>query len=175
MQNPSSSIAITHCHPPFTEPHSRHVLLARLVRACQPKNFPPARNFNPQHSRPPPLPLVFLRHLEFSRSRNSIPRSLRCRTPPNTVTMAPSQPLKTTFRPSKVVQPYYSGGAGCVALDRSGRLMVTAYGDEAVITDIESGAEIARIDGVCREGRKPRGWNSLSPQSEKRERNENMF
>jgi U3 small nucleolar RNA-associated protein 13 len=63
--------------------------------------------------------------------------------------MAPSQSqLKTTFKPSKVIQPYYSGGAGCVALDRSGRLLVTAYGDEAVITDLESGAEVVRIDGV---------------------------
>ncbi|KAA8913625.1 WD40-repeat-containing domain protein [Sphaerosporella brunnea] len=62
--------------------------------------------------------------------------------------MAPSQALKTTFKPSRVVQPFYSGGAGCVALDSSGRILVTAYGDEAVITDIESGAEIARIDGL---------------------------
>jgi U3 small nucleolar RNA-associated protein 13 len=62
--------------------------------------------------------------------------------------MAPSQALKTTFKPSRVIQPFYSGGVGCVALDRSGRILVTAYGDEAVITDIQSGAEIARIDGV---------------------------
>jgi len=62
--------------------------------------------------------------------------------------MAPLQALKTTFKPSRVIQPFYSGGAGCVALDRSGRLLVTAYGDEAVITDIESGSAVARIDGV---------------------------
>lgn len=62
--------------------------------------------------------------------------------------MAPPQALKTTFKAEKVIQPYYSGGAGCVALDNSGRLLVTAYGDEAVITDIETGAELARIDGV---------------------------
>lgn len=62
--------------------------------------------------------------------------------------MAPSQPLKTTFKPSRVIQPYYSGGVGCVALDRSGRLLVTANADQAVITDLERGCELARIDGV---------------------------
>lgn len=62
--------------------------------------------------------------------------------------MAPSQTLKTTFKPSKVIQPYYSGGVGCVALDRSGRLLVTANADQAVITDLERGCELASIDGV---------------------------
>ncbi|CCX31824.1 WD40-repeat-containing domain protein [Pyronema domesticum] len=62
--------------------------------------------------------------------------------------MAPSSALKTTFKATKTIKPFYSGGVGCVALDRSGRLLVTANGDEAVITDIENGAEVARIDGL---------------------------
>jgi hypothetical protein len=68
---------------------------------------------------------------------------------PQLFKMAPSSALKTTFKATKTIKPFYSGGVGCVALDRSGRLLVTANGDEAVITDIENGAEVARIDGVC--------------------------
>jgi hypothetical protein len=67
--------------------------------------------------------------------------------------MAPSQAsVKTTFEPSKVTKPYYSGGAGCVALDSTGRLLVTAYGDEVVFTDLVTGSELERIDTVCLKG-----------------------
>ena len=56
--------------------------------------------------------------------------------------------LKTSFEPSKVVKPYFSGRAGCVALDRTGRLLVTAHGDEVVFTDLLTGTEVERIDSV---------------------------
>lgn len=64
--------------------------------------------------------------------------------------MAPNQPtLKTTFTPSKVVQPFYSGGPGNVALDKSGRFLATVCEDEVVITDMETGQEMVRLEGVC--------------------------
>ncbi|KAI5776888.1 WD40-repeat-containing domain protein [Geopyxis carbonaria] len=56
-------------------------------------------------------------------------------------------PLKTTFEPTQVIQPYFSGGPGNTALDATGRLLATACEDEAVLTDLRTGAELARIDG----------------------------
>lgn len=64
--------------------------------------------------------------------------------------MAPPQAaLKTTFEPSKVVQPFFSGGPGNVAVDETGRFLATVCEDEVVITDMETGQEMVRIEGVC--------------------------
>lgn len=61
--------------------------------------------------------------------------------------MAPSQTsLKTNFKPVKVIQPFYTGGK--VALDQNGRLLVTTLGEDVLITDFETGDELARIEGV---------------------------
>lgn len=61
--------------------------------------------------------------------------------------MAPSQTfLKTNFKPAKVIQPFYTGGK--VALDQNGRLLVTTLGEDVLITDFETGDELARIEGV---------------------------
>lgn len=63
--------------------------------------------------------------------------------------MAPSQTsLKTNFKPVKVIQPFYTGGK--VALDRSGRILVTTLNEDVLITDLETGDELARIEGVSR-------------------------
>lgn len=61
--------------------------------------------------------------------------------------MAPLQTmLKTDFKPSKVIQPFYTGGK--VALDRNGRILVTTLGEDVLVTDFETGDELARIEGV---------------------------
>lgn len=63
------------------------------------------------------------------------------------IAMAPSQiSLKTNFKPVKVIQPFYTGGK--VALDRSGRILVTTLNEDVLITDLETGDELARIEGV---------------------------
>ncbi|KAH8150402.1 uncharacterized protein LAJ45_05613 [Morchella importuna] len=53
--------------------------------------------------------------------------------------------LKTDFKPSKVIQPFYTGGK--VALDRNGRILVTTLGEDVLVTDFETGDELARIEG----------------------------
>ncbi|KAL7271142.1 U3 small nucleolar RNA-associated protein 13 [Rhizina undulata] len=57
----------------------------------------------------------------------------------------PSASLKTTFRPAKVIQPFYTGGK--VSLDQSGKILVTTLNEDVLIVDIESGEELARIEG----------------------------
>lgn len=72
--------------------------------------------------------------------------------------MAPSQTsLKTNFKPVKVIQPFYTGGK--VALDRSGRILVTTLNEDVLVTDLETGDELARIEGVSMH---PKFWGSLS-------------
>ncbi|KAK3677587.1 U3 small nucleolar RNA-associated protein 13 [Recurvomyces mirabilis] len=52
---------------------------------------------------------------------------------------------KTTFEPARVIQPIYTGGA--VALSEDGRLLATTLGEEALVTDLNTGAHLARIEG----------------------------
>ncbi len=54
--------------------------------------------------------------------------------------------ITTTFDVERVIQPIYTGGD--VALDRSGRILVTCLGEEALITDLNTGNLLARIEGV---------------------------
>jgi hypothetical protein len=58
----------------------------------------------------------------------------------------PTASLKTHFKPAKVIQPFYTGGA--VALDVSGRILVTTLDEDVLLTDFDSGEELARIEGV---------------------------
>ena len=53
---------------------------------------------------------------------------------------------KTTFEPSRTIQPIYTGGS--VALDRTGRILATCLGEDALLTDLDSGEQLARIEGV---------------------------
>jgi U3 small nucleolar RNA-associated protein 13 len=55
--------------------------------------------------------------------------------------------VKTTFEPRRTIQPIYTGGS--VALDRAGQLLVTCLGEEAVLTELNTGRCLARIEGVC--------------------------
>lgn len=53
---------------------------------------------------------------------------------------------KTTFEPSRTIQPIYTGGS--VTLDRTGRILATCLGEDALLTDLDSGDQLARIEGV---------------------------
>ena len=52
----------------------------------------------------------------------------------------------TTFESERTIQPIYTGGD--VALDREGRILATCLGEEALLTDLDTGEPLARIDGV---------------------------
>jgi U3 small nucleolar RNA-associated protein 13 len=56
-------------------------------------------------------------------------------------------PYKTTFEPEHTIQPIYTGGS--VALDHSGRIRATTIGEDALLTDLDTGKQLAKIDGVC--------------------------
>ena len=55
--------------------------------------------------------------------------------------------VKATFEPRRTIEPIYTGGS--VALDRGGRVLVTCLGEEAVLTELNTGRHLARIEGVC--------------------------
>jgi len=55
--------------------------------------------------------------------------------------------LKTHFRPEKIIQPFYTGGK--VALDQNGRILVTTLDEDVLVTNFETGEELARLEGVC--------------------------
>lgn len=54
--------------------------------------------------------------------------------------------VKTTFEPSRVIQPIYTGGT--VATTSNGEVLASCLGDEALLTDLNTGAHLARIEGV---------------------------
>jgi U3 small nucleolar RNA-associated protein 13 len=54
--------------------------------------------------------------------------------------------VKTTFDVAKTIRPIYTGGS--VSLDQSGRLLATCIGEDAAIIDLESGEQLAVIEGV---------------------------
>ncbi|KAI9818138.1 MAG: U3 small nucleolar RNA-associated protein 13 [Pycnora praestabilis] len=59
--------------------------------------------------------------------------------------MATRGSVQTTFEPVKVIQPIYTGGS--VALDDSGRILATCLGEDALLTDLATGEQLARIEG----------------------------
>ena len=60
--------------------------------------------------------------------------------------MALKADFKTTFEPSRVIQPIYTGGS--VALSEDGKVLATCLADEALLTDLNTGEHLARIEGV---------------------------
>jgi U3 small nucleolar RNA-associated protein 13 len=62
--------------------------------------------------------------------------------------MAYKASCRTTFEPSKVIQPIYTGGS--VSLSHDGRALATVLGEEALLTDLNNGQHLARIEGVSR-------------------------
>lgn len=61
-------------------------------------------------------------------------------------TMANKSSYNTSFEPQQVIQPIYTGGS--VALDNSGRILATCLGEDALITDLNTGRQLAKIEGV---------------------------
>lgn len=55
--------------------------------------------------------------------------------------------IKTTFEASRTLRPIYTGGS--TALDASGRLLVTCIGEDALVVDLETGDQLANLEGVC--------------------------
>lgn len=60
--------------------------------------------------------------------------------------MAAKAPYQTTFDPERTIQPIYTGGS--VALDTTGRILATTLGEDALLTDLNTGRQLARIEGV---------------------------
>lgn len=63
-------------------------------------------------------------------------------------TMANKAPYQTTFEPTHTIQPIYTGGS--VALDQNGRILATTLGEDALLTDLNTGRQLAKIEGVSR-------------------------
>ena len=61
--------------------------------------------------------------------------------------MAQRPQTRTTFEPAKVIQPIYTRGN--VALDQSGRILASCLDEDVVLSDLRTGAELTRIEGVC--------------------------
>ena len=53
----------------------------------------------------------------------------------------------TTFDAERTIQPIYTGGD--IALDQEGRILATCLGEDALLTDLDTGEQLARIEGVC--------------------------
>lgn len=60
--------------------------------------------------------------------------------------MAYKADVKTTFEPSRVIQPIYTGGS--VALSEDGQVLASCLGEEVLLTDLNTGEHLARIEGV---------------------------
>jgi U3 small nucleolar RNA-associated protein 13 len=61
--------------------------------------------------------------------------------------MAQRPRIKTTFEPIKVIQPIYTRGN--VALDQDGRILASCLDEDVMLSDLRTGEELARIEGVC--------------------------
>lgn len=66
---------------------------------------------------------------------------------PHLSTMATKAPCPTTFEAEHTIQPIYTGGS--VALDKSGRILATTLGEDVLLTDLTSGRQLTKIEGVC--------------------------
>jgi len=90
--------------------------------------------------------LYLARHQRPSRKTSRISQPTR---------MANKAPYQTTFEPEHTIQPIYTGGG--VALDQNGRILATTLGEDALLTDLNTGRQLAKIEGVH-----PLGHDSLS-------------
>ncbi|KAI9367903.1 WD40-repeat-containing domain protein [Aspergillus egyptiacus] len=53
--------------------------------------------------------------------------------------------VKTTFEATRTLRPIYTGGS--TALDATGRLLVTCVNEDALIVDLETGDQLATLEG----------------------------
>jgi hypothetical protein len=65
---------------------------------------------------------------------------------PATTIMDSSSQLKTTFEPETVIQPIFTRGN--VALTRDGRILASCVEEDTVLTDLQTGVQLAKIEGV---------------------------
>ena len=61
-------------------------------------------------------------------------------------TMAQRTAVKTTYEIGRTLQPIYSGGS--VALSADGRILAACVVEDVLLTDLTTGKELARIEGV---------------------------
>lgn len=54
--------------------------------------------------------------------------------------------VKTTFEAKHTIQPFYTGGS--VALSQDGRVFAACLGEDVTLTDLSSGKELGRVEGV---------------------------
>ncbi|KAI3401006.1 hypothetical protein diail_711 [Diaporthe ilicicola] len=54
-------------------------------------------------------------------------------------------PFKTTFEPERAIQPIFTGGS--IALDNGAKILATTLGEDAVLTDLATGRQYAKIEG----------------------------
>ncbi|KAF2098614.1 WD40 repeat-like protein [Rhizodiscina lignyota] len=59
--------------------------------------------------------------------------------------MAQHTSVKTTFEPSQTIQPFYTGGS--VALSQDGQIFAGCMGEDAILTDLNTGKELGRVEG----------------------------
>ena len=52
----------------------------------------------------------------------------------------------TTFSIADIIQPIYTGGD--VSIDSQGQILATCLGEDAVLTNVQKGTLLARIEGV---------------------------
>ena len=60
--------------------------------------------------------------------------------------MASRSSASVSFEPEKVIQPIYTGGD--ISVDARGRVLATCLGEEALLTDPNTGEALCRIEGV---------------------------
>ena len=53
---------------------------------------------------------------------------------------------QVSFKKGRVIAPLYTGGP--VSVSHDGRMLATCVGEEAILTDLEEGRQIARFAGV---------------------------
>jgi len=60
--------------------------------------------------------------------------------------MAHRVTVRTTFEASNVIQPIYTGGS--VSLSEDGRILATTLGEDAILSDLATGEQLARVESV---------------------------
>ena len=60
--------------------------------------------------------------------------------------MANKSPYQITFEVENTIEPIFTGGS--VGLDRNGRILATTLGEDALLTDLNTGKVLAKIEGV---------------------------
>ena len=66
--------------------------------------------------------------------------------PHQRLTMASRTKSLVTFAPAKVIQPIFTRGN--VVLSKDGRILASCLDEDVLLTDLQTGEEVARIEGV---------------------------